>query len=173
MAANTASAAARRSARCCVLDQLGIVYPAWVAFRRLADPPELDRVGLRRRGSSAGCLVRDLIRACERHCIPRVVAAGGLGHSGAVGTRHVADRSVHTPLAVDQPRLANTVQVRYLGASVAAGGEDPVGIYVLPHRAGLRLNVVAAHRRSSPRRASGTDSQTGEYRNYDDPTCGR
>ena len=145
---------------------------AWTAAAKWSSGPfELYLVGLGvSRRLTAGRLHVDLlICAYKGVWIPRYVGVRAVGNSSAVQATYVVEH-VYYPLTIDQLRSARSNPSFYVGASIAAGTDVPIGHRFMAGRIGLGKDVVAAHHGSGGRgcgRCYGGDGCGRDYRARD------
>jgi hypothetical protein len=94
-----------------------------------------------------------LICAYKSIWIPRYVGVRAVGNSSTVQATYVVEH-VYYPLTIDQLGSASSSLSFYVGASITAGIDVPIGHGLMASWVGLSKDVVAAHHGSGGRGCS-------------------
>lgn len=107
---------------------------------------ELYLVSSGESGRAAASVLQVDLLICTHQSIwvPSDVGVRGVGNSSTVRATYVVEHVYH-PLTVDQLRSARSSPSSYVGASITAGIDVPIGHSGLAGWGGLGKGVVAAH----------------------------
>jgi hypothetical protein len=110
-------------------------------------------LGVSRRLTAGSFHVDLLICAYKGVWIPRYVGVRAVGNSSAVQATYVVEH-VYYPLTIDQLGSASSSPSFYVGASVTAGIDVPIGHRFMASWVDLGKDVVSAHHGSGGRGCS-------------------